>query len=97
MERRYCGQYAGERPPQRGTLASARIRQVYLVTHAWHMPRARLAFERAGFEVIPAPTGYTTRQKPSLLAFLPSGDGLLHSCIFCREILGLIWYRLLLL
>ncbi len=78
-------------------LASARIRRIYLVTHAWHMPRARLAFENAGFEVIPAPTGYTTRLTPSLLAFLPSGGGMLHSSIFCREILGLIWYRLLLL
>ena len=30
-------------------------RRILLVTGAQHMPRARLIFERAGFEVIPAP------------------------------------------
>lgn len=77
-------------------LAAAGIRRIYLVTHAWHMPRARLAFEHAGFDVIPAPTRYTARFKLGLLAFLPSIDGMLQSSIFCREFLGLIWYRLLL-
>lgn len=77
-------------------LAAAGIRRIYLVTHAWHMPRARLAFEHAGFNVVPAPTGYATRSKLSVLAFLPSSDGMLQSSLFCREILGLIWYRLLL-
>ncbi len=78
-------------------LARAGIRRIYLVTHAWHMPRARLAFERAGFEVVPAPTRYTTRARLSLLSFLPGSGGLFQSSMFCHEILGLIWYRLLLL
>ena len=77
-------------------LARARIRRIYLVTHAWHMPRAQLAFESAGFVVIPAPTRYTTRFELGPLVLLPGSDGMLHSSIFCREILGLIWYRLLL-
>ncbi|HEX5803493.1 MAG TPA: YdcF family protein, partial [Azospira sp.] len=33
-------------------------RRIALVTHAWHMPRAVAAFERAGFVVLPAPTAY---------------------------------------
>ena len=78
-------------------LAAAGIRRIYLVTHAWHMPRARLSFEHAGFNVVPAPTRYATRSKLSVLEFLPSSDGMLQSSLFCREILGLIWYRLLLL
>jgi uncharacterized SAM-binding protein YcdF (DUF218 family) len=77
-------------------LGPAGIRRIYLVTHAWHMPRARFAFERAGFDVIPAPTRYTTRFRSDLFIFLPSGDGMFQSAIFCRELLGLIWYRLLL-
>ena len=77
-------------------LGPAGIRRIYLVTHGWHMPRARFAFERAGFEVIPAPTRYATRFRPGLFAFLPSGDGMFQSAIFCREVLGMIWYRLLL-
>ena len=78
-------------------LNAAGIRQIYLVTHAWHMPRARLAFERAGFSVISAPTRHITRFKLSLSAFLPSSQGLLQSSLFCREVLGLLWYRLKLL
>jgi len=31
------------------------ITRIVLVTHAWHMPRAKLVFERAGMTIIPAP------------------------------------------
>ena len=55
------------------------MQQIYLVTHAWHMPRAQLAFEHAGFSVIPAPTGYTTRFELTVLDFLPDADAL------CRQ------------
>jgi uncharacterized SAM-binding protein YcdF (DUF218 family) len=40
-------------------LAPLGIKTVYLVTHAWHIPRARLAFEYAGFEIIAAPTEFS--------------------------------------
>ena len=75
-------------------LAPAGIRRVYLVTHAWHIPRAKLAFESVGLEVVPAPMHFATRAGSSLALFLPSIDGMLQSAVFCREILGLIWYRL---
>ncbi|HET9404219.1 MAG TPA: YdcF family protein [Burkholderiales bacterium] len=75
-------------------LDAAGLRRVYLVTHAWHMRRARLAFERAGFAVIPAPTGYTTRHKLTALDFLPDADALYRSNRFFREALGLGWYHL---
>jgi uncharacterized SAM-binding protein YcdF (DUF218 family) len=39
----------------KGLLAPKRIRTILLVTGALHMGRARRLFERAGFEVIPAP------------------------------------------
>ncbi len=74
-------------------LATAGIHTIYLVTHAWHMPRARMAFERAGFTVVPAPTGYSTRLQTNFSSFVPSARGLLDSSIFFHEILGLIWYR----
>lgn len=77
-------------------LNAAGIRRIYLVTHAWHMPRARLAFVDAGFTVVPAPTGFTT-YKLGLQQFLPSAEGLLRSSIFCHEVLGLVWYRVKLL
>jgi len=47
------------------------IKRIYLVTHAWHMPRSAMAFQAAGFEVIPAPTAFTTRFRTDLLSFVP--------------------------
>jgi uncharacterized SAM-binding protein YcdF (DUF218 family) len=70
------------------------IKRIYLVTQAWHMPRAVRAFQSAGFEVIPAPTAYTTHYETTLLAFLPSASALHDSQIFMHEAIGLLWYRL---
>lgn len=75
-------------------LQQAGIRKVYLVTHAWHMPRASNVFRRAGFEVIEAPTAFTTRNHVDILAFLPRADSLYDSKIFMHEVIGLLWYRL---
>ena len=78
-------------------LKPAGIERVYLVTHAWHMPRARLAFERAGFAVIPAPTGFATRFELTILDFLPRAEALSDSTWFFHEILGIAWYYVRLL
>jgi uncharacterized SAM-binding protein YcdF (DUF218 family) len=75
-------------------LKPAGIQQIYLVTHAWHMRRARLAFEHAGFNVIPAPTGYATRFKLTALDFLPDARALYDSGLFFREATGIGWYYL---
>lgn len=74
-------------------LQQAGIRKIYLVTHAWHMPRAAGAFRRAGFEVIEAPTAFTTRYQTDLLAFLPRAEAMRDSRIFAHEVIGLLWYR----
>src|SRR3546814_6627172 len=39
-------------------LRNAGVQRFYLVSHAWHMPRAMLSFEAAGLEPIPAPTRF---------------------------------------
>ena len=77
-------------------LSALDIKRVYLVTHAWHMPRAVWAFTRAGLVTMPAPTGFTTRsnRERKLYGFLPSAKGLLLSSLALRERLGLAWYRL---
>jgi uncharacterized SAM-binding protein YcdF (DUF218 family) len=75
-------------------LAGAGIRRVYLVTDAWHMPRARLAFERAGLDVIEAPTGFATRYELTVLDFLPDARALLRSREYFHEVIGLGWYHL---
>jgi uncharacterized SAM-binding protein YcdF (DUF218 family) len=69
------------------------IRKIYLVTHAWHMPRSAEIFRRAGFEVVEAPIAFTTRYQTDLLAFLPQAGSLNDSKIFVHEIIGLLWYR----
>lgn len=74
-------------------LQKAGIRKIYLVTHAWHMPRAARVFRRAGFEVVEAPTAFTTRYRTDLLAFLPQAQSFHDSAIFAHEIIGLLWYQ----
>jgi uncharacterized SAM-binding protein YcdF (DUF218 family) len=74
-------------------LQKAGIRKIYLVTHAWHMPRSADIFRRAGFVVIEAPVAFTTRYQTDLLAFLPQAGALQASKIFLHEIIGMLWYR----
>jgi len=69
------------------------VTRIYLVTHAAHMPRAQLAFEKAGFQVVPAPTKFTTRCKLTLLDFLPSSYALFASADALYEWIGLLWYQ----
>jgi uncharacterized SAM-binding protein YcdF (DUF218 family) len=74
-------------------LQQAGIRKIYLVTHAWHMLRAAEVFRHAGFEVIEAPTAFTTRYRTDLLTFLPQARSLYDSKIFIHEVIGLLWYQ----
>jgi uncharacterized SAM-binding protein YcdF (DUF218 family) len=74
-------------------LQKAGIRKIYLVTHAWHMPRSAELFRRAGFEVVEAPTAFTTRYRLDLLSFLPRAESLRDSKIFMHEVIGLLWDR----
>jgi uncharacterized SAM-binding protein YcdF (DUF218 family) len=78
----------------RRILAPLGIRRIYLVTHAWHMPRARLAFEHAGFAVVPAPTDFheADYRKIRPADFLPQAAGLLKSYYFFHEVLGYLVY-----
>lgn len=70
------------------------VRRVFLVTHAAHMPRAQGAFQKAGFEVIPAPMRFTTRCQLTLLSFLPTSSALAVSAAALHEWIGLAWYQL---
>jgi uncharacterized SAM-binding protein YcdF (DUF218 family) len=76
------------------TLKESRIDSVYLVTHAWHMPRAKMAFQHAGLRVVPAPTGYTTGGPLGVVDFVPNASALRDSYAFFHEVAGIAWYRL---
>ena len=75
-------------------LKPAGIRTVYVVTHAWHMPRAVQAFESSGFTVIPAATGYATRFRLTVLDFVPDARALGDSSRWFHEVVGIAWYRI---
>ena len=67
---------------------------ILLVTSVTHMRRARLAFERNGFEIIPYATDFTFLQVrfPSML--IPSSSALNYNSGIIREYLGLMYYSL---
>jgi len=78
----------------RAMLEAAGIRRVYLVTHAWHMPRAAWAFERAGLQIQAAPVGFGRGEASgTVLDWLPSARGLALTSRALRERLALAWYR----
>lgn len=76
-------------------LHAAGVRKFYLVTHAWHMPRAMTAFEGLGVEAVPAPTRFVSRSELSWRDFLPSARAFCTTYYAVYEWLGLAWYRLL--
>lgn len=76
-------------------LRADKRRRVLLVTHAVHMRRARAAFEKAGLEPVPAPTGFFgTPVHSDWLEWLPSADGAAMNWVALHEIAGRLWYRL---
>jgi uncharacterized SAM-binding protein YcdF (DUF218 family) len=75
-------------------LHAAGIHKILLVTQTWHMPRAKAAFENAGFDVIAAPTGFNSPQALTALDFIPDADALLYSRIALHELIGIVWYQL---
>ena len=72
------------------------IRRIFLVTHASHMGRARRSFEKAGFEVVPAPMGYYSDNTSALspLSWIPNAAGAEMSYICFHEAIGTLWYAL---
>lgn len=75
-------------------LEKAKIRRIYLVTHAWHLARAVPEFIRQGLVVVPAGTGYSLPGRPAPLDFLPNARALLNSSLALHEWIGLLWYRI---
>lgn len=70
------------------------VKRVLLVTDAMHMARARAAFQRAGLEVVDAPTIFFSGWRPNVHSWIPSAEGLRRSWYAMYELLGLAWYRM---
>ena len=69
---------------------------VLLVTSAWHMPRAKMLFERVGFKVVPVPTDfemhYVAEYPIEFGDFFPSADALLRNSEAVKEWVARIGY-----
>lgn len=73
------------------------IGHIFLVSSAWHLPRAVRAFEREGVRVTPAPTAFESRPAGDGLVaedFFPDTYALLRSYWAVHEYVGRVWYAL---
>ena len=68
--------------------------RIILVTSAFHMPRAKMLFERQGFEVEPFPVDFQNSDRPrrTILSFVPSAQALVKTETAMREGVGLLYY-----
>ena len=90
-----------EAPDTRGNavLSAAMLHQAgigtaYVVTHAWHLPRALAAFQRAGLEPVPAPVRPARSTDPQWSDLLPRPDHLADSWFALREWAGRLVYAI---
>jgi len=67
------------------------IKAILLVTHADHMQRAVLEFEKNDLKVTPAPTVFN-RNRASWLDYFPSAEALHQSQLALHEKVGRFWY-----
>ncbi len=70
------------------------IKTIYLITHFWHMPRAKSQFEKQGLRVIEAPMGFYRKEQYTPLDFYPSIEGFQRTRWIWHTLLGTIWYKL---
>jgi uncharacterized SAM-binding protein YcdF (DUF218 family) len=82
-------------------LADQGVTEIVVVTDAFHMPRARRAFEQAAAGwakragqpapmITPAPIKFWSRDTDAALEWIPSGVGMVNVRLACHELLGLL-------
>jgi uncharacterized SAM-binding protein YcdF (DUF218 family) len=74
-------------------LRKAGIESALVVTHSWHMPRAILSFERAGYPIVPAPLHGERKGGLTFADFLPHTNAWIRSFYAIHEWTGLIAYH----
>lgn len=76
-------------------LAAQQVDSIYLVTHGWHLRRARLAFEQAGFTLWSVAAEDRTLDNVALQRWWPSRAAFRLSFLLLHELLGYGWYHYL--
>lgn len=74
-------------------LRAAGVTRVYLVTHAWHMRRALLAFDAAGMPAVAAPVRLDPGPRGTLSEFVPGLAAWVRSYYAIHEWIGIAGYR----
>jgi len=69
---------------------------IILVTSAYHMPRAKMLFDRFFKNVIPYPVDYKEDLRYNIRSFLPNMSDLENSTKAVREYLGILYYFIIL-
>lgn len=74
----------------RPILEQAGIHKIILVTNQWHMQRAKMLFEKQGFEVLPASIGHgvTPPEYIGWTYFIPQSGAMDSSMVALKEWLG---------
>jgi len=75
-------------------LREAGIRRVWVVTHAWHMPRLMASFAGTGVEPVPVAVGRIRAIPPTPNNLLPDAGALRLSALALHELAGRTWYAL---
>ncbi len=75
-------------------LREAGIDSVYVVTHAWHMRRAMIAFRAAGLRAVAAPLGMERGPPIAWQTFVPHVSSWQASYYAMHEWIGCAWYAL---
>lgn len=78
----------------RNILEPLGVNTIALITHAWHMPRAKQAFERAGFTVIAAPTVFHIEPVKGIMNVIPQAEYFKLANTALHEWVGMVWYRM---
>ena len=85
---------ADEAAEVRALMEFGGMRRVILVTSSFHMPRAKMLFDRAGIVSIPYPTDFKASGGHSdWMSFVPSANGLNQTSNAVREWIGRLYYR----
>ncbi|QLB20318.1 hypothetical protein A6B43_01550 [Vespertiliibacter pulmonis] len=72
-------------------LAKLGIKKIVLVTNQWHMQRAKLLFERQGFDVLPASVGAGITPETyglNVMYFIPQSGALHSNMLALKEWIG---------
>lgn len=75
-------------------LKPAGIKSIYLVTHAWHMRRALIAFAHFGIAATPAPLPPDRAKQMGVSGFIPGVSAWQTSYYAIHEWIGCAWYEL---